>query len=48
MVYNAEPVVMNHGMLFWASDCESRCVILSYYLQIMMSYAEPVSVSHGV
>jgi hypothetical protein len=29
MVCYAEPVVMHHGVLFWASDSESFCVILS-------------------
>jgi len=26
MVYYAEPVVVNYGVLWWASDCEHWCV----------------------
>ena len=48
MVIYAEPVVVNHGVLFWASGCESYCVILSQWLWIMVIYAEPVVVNHGV
>jgi hypothetical protein len=57
MVYNAEPVAMNHGvlcwasghgMLFWSSDCVSWCDMLSQWLCIMVWYSEPVVVNHGV
>jgi len=48
MVYYAEPVVVNHGVLCWASGCESRCVILSQWLWIMVWNAEPVVMNHGV
>ena len=44
----SEPVVVNHGVLFWANGCESCCVILSLWFWIMLSYAEPVVVNHGV
>jgi hypothetical protein len=46
--HNAELVVVNHGVLFWAGDCESFCVILSQWLWIMVCYSEPVVVNHGV
>jgi hypothetical protein len=39
---------MNNGVVFWASGCESWCVILSQWLWIMVCYAEPVVVNHGV
>jgi hypothetical protein len=42
-----EPVVMNHGVLCWASGCESWCVILKQWLWIMVCYSEPVVVNHG-
>jgi len=48
MVYHAEPVVVNHVLLCWASGCESCCVILSQWLWIMVCYDEPVAVSHGL
>jgi hypothetical protein len=48
MVFYSEPVVVNHGVLFWASGCESCCVILSQWLWIMVCYAELVVVNHGV
>ena len=44
----AEPVVANHVVLCIASGCESWCVILSPWLCIMVCYAEPVDVNHGV
>jgi hypothetical protein len=44
----AEPVVVNHGVLFWASGCESWCVILSLWFWIMVSYDGSVVVNHGV
>ena len=39
--------VVNHGVLYWASGCESWCVILSQWLLIMVCYAEPVVVNQG-
>ena len=45
---NTEPVVVNHCVHFRASDCESGCVMLSKWLRVMVSYAEPVGVNHGV
>jgi len=38
MVYHAEPMVMNHGVLCIASGCEWWNVILSRWLWIMVSY----------
>jgi hypothetical protein len=29
MVSYAEPVVVNHGVLCWASGCESKCAMLN-------------------
>jgi hypothetical protein len=48
LVCYAEPVVMNHGVLCWASDCESWCAMLSQWLCIILCYAEPVVVNHDV
>jgi hypothetical protein len=48
MVCNAEQVVVSHGELCWASGCESWCVMLRQWLWIMVCYAEPVGVKHGV
>jgi hypothetical protein len=48
MVRNAEPVVLNHGVLYWASGCDTVCDILIEWLCIMVSYAEPVVVNDGV
>ena len=48
MVCNAEPVVVNHGVLCWTSGCESCCVMLWQWLWIMVRYNEPVGVNHGV
>jgi hypothetical protein len=47
MVCYAEPVVVNHGVLYSASGCQSWCAMLSQWLLIMMCYAEPVAVSQG-
>jgi hypothetical protein len=47
MVCYDEPVVVNHGVLFWASDCESCCVIRNQWLWIIVCYADPVVVNHG-
>ena len=43
----SEPVVVNLGVLFWASGCESCCVILSQWFWIIVSYAEPVVMNGG-
>ena len=41
------PVVVNHGVLYRASGCESWCVLLSQWLLIMVCIAEQVIVNHG-
>ena len=41
-------MVVNQGVLFCACGCDSWCVILSQWLQIMESYDEPVVVYHDV
>jgi hypothetical protein len=38
----------DHGVLYWASCCESWWVMLSQWLCIIVSYAEPVVVNRGV
>ena len=48
MVCYADAVVMYHGVLFWASGCESRCAMLSKGLWIMVSYEVPVVMNRGV
>jgi hypothetical protein len=48
MASYAEPVVVNHGGLCWASRCESWCAIQSQWLWIMLCYTEPVVVKHNV
>ena len=48
MVCNAGPVVLNHGVLYCVSDCESLCIILCQLLLIISHYAEQVVVNHGV
>jgi hypothetical protein len=48
MVCNAEPVVVNHGVLCWASGCESLCAMLSQWLWVIVCNTEPVVVNHGV
>jgi hypothetical protein len=47
MVCYAEPGVVNHVLLCWASGCESWCVILRQWLFMMMCIAEQVIVNHG-
>jgi hypothetical protein len=42
-----EAVVVNHGVLYWSSGCESWCVFLSQWLWIMGYYTERVVVNHG-
>jgi hypothetical protein len=43
-----EPVVVNHGVLYGDSGCESWCAMLSQWLCVMVCNAEPVAVNHGV
>ena len=47
IVIYAEPVVVNHSVLWWVSGCESWIVMLCQRLWIMVCYAEPVVVNHG-
>jgi hypothetical protein len=42
MVFYAEPVGVNHGVLYGASGCESWCAIRSQWLYIMVCYTEPM------
>ena len=55
----AEPVIVIHGVLFWASDCYSCCAMQSQWVDIIMwmlcqlvwimvRYPEPVVVNHRV
>jgi hypothetical protein len=48
MVCYAEPVVVNHGLLCWASGCKSLYVILCQWLWIMVYYYELVVVNDVV
>ena len=48
MACYTEPVVVNHGMSYGASGCESWCVILCQWLLVMMCIAEQVAVIHGL
>jgi len=48
MVYHAEPVVVNHGLLCWGSGCELWFIILSQWLWIKVYYSEPVIVNNVV
>ena len=43
-----EPVVMNHGVIYEASGCESSCAMLNQWLVIMVCYAESVVVNYSV
>jgi hypothetical protein len=47
-MYYSEPVVVNHGVLFWASRCESWFAKLNQWLWIMSCYVEPVVVNSYV
>ena len=47
MACYAVPVVVNHGVLYGSSGCESWCAILSQWLFIMMCIAGQVIVNHG-
>jgi hypothetical protein len=44
----AEPVIVNHVVLCWASGYVSWCAMLSQWLWIMVCYSEPVVVNHRV
>ena len=46
-ICNAEPVVVNHGVLFCAIRCESWCIMLSQWFGIMGGYSVPLDVNHG-
>ena len=48
MVSYAGTVGVNRGELCCARGYESWCVMLSKWLGIMVGYAEPVVVNHGV
>ena len=48
MVSYDNPVVVNYGVLFSTSKCDSLCVMLSQWLRNIVSYAELVIVNHGV
>ena len=48
MACYTEPVVVNHGVLYGTSGCQSCCFILSQWLLVMMCIAEPVAVNHGL
>ena len=48
MVCNAQPVVVNHGVLCCGSGCESWWVIMTRWVLIMVCYCEAVMVNHGV
>jgi hypothetical protein len=47
IVIYAEPVVVSHGVLCWANDCDSWCAMLNQWLWFMLCYAELVVVNHG-
>jgi hypothetical protein len=50
MIHNpfySEPLVVNHGVLFWARCCDSRCIILSKWLWILLCYSDSGVVNHG-
>ena len=43
----SEPVVVNHGVIYWTSGCESWFVMLSQWLWTMVWYTAPVVVKRG-
>jgi hypothetical protein len=47
MVCNAEPVVVNQGLLFCVNGSEAWPVILSMWLLIIMCIAAQVIANHG-
>jgi hypothetical protein len=48
MACDIEPVVVNHGVLYRANNCESWWVLLCQWLLIMVCYAESVVVNCAV
>ena len=48
MMSYTEPVVLNHGELWWARGCKSWCVMLSQWFCMIASYSEPMVVNHVV
>jgi hypothetical protein len=48
IVCYTEAVVVNHGVLYWASGCDSWYVLLNQWLWIVGNDTEPVVVNHGV
>ena len=46
MVCYTEPGVVNHGVLYRASGCESWFVLLRQWLLIMVCIAEQMIVNH--
>jgi hypothetical protein len=48
MVCYAEQVVVNHGLLFWDSGCESWFIMLSQWFLIMDCYVVPKVVNFVV
>ena len=48
MVFYSKPVVVNQGVLCCAKGCETWGVMMSQWLLIVVCYAEPGVVYHGV
>jgi hypothetical protein len=48
MACNTESVVVNHGVLYGASDCESWWCLLCQWLWMMVCYAESIVVNYDV
>jgi hypothetical protein len=48
MVCYTEPVVVNHGVFYWASGWKLWCAMLNQWLLIMDCYAVPQVVNYGV
>jgi hypothetical protein len=48
MVCNAEPVVVNHGVIFWASGCEPWLGKMKKWLWISVCYVELLGVQYDV
>jgi hypothetical protein len=44
----AVPKVVNYGVLYWVSGCESWCIIRSQWLWIKVRFTVPVVVNDGV
>ena len=47
MACYTESVVVNHGVLYRVSGCESWFALLSQWLLLMVCIAEQVIVNHG-